>query len=86
MEGGDCELVVVSRGKGLTALCRHTAGVSTVFGTSLNYAVMRILGVDAEEPMLVRARATLHYHGGALAAPSWAKFWLSVLNLYDWEG
>lgn len=24
--------------------------------------------------------------GGATGAPAWAKFWLSVLNVYDWEG
>jgi len=35
---------------------------------------------------MVKARATLHKLGGAAAAPSWGKFWLSVLNVYDWEG
>lgn len=24
--------------------------------------------------------------GGAAAVPSWGKFWLSLLNVYDWEG
>lgn len=24
--------------------------------------------------------------GGAAAAPSWGKMWLSILNLYSWEG
>lgn len=24
--------------------------------------------------------------GGAVCAPQWGKFWLSVLNAYDWEG
>ena len=24
--------------------------------------------------------------GGAAASASWGKFWLSVLNVYDWEG
>jgi squalene cyclase len=24
--------------------------------------------------------------GGAAAIPSWGKFWLSLLNVYDWEG
>ena len=24
--------------------------------------------------------------GGATGAPSWGKFWLSVLNVYDWAG
>jgi lanosterol synthase len=49
-------------------------------------AVLRILGVDADEPMMIRARATLHFHGGAAAIPSWGKFWLSILNVHDWRG
>lgn len=63
----------------------HIEGASTVFGTSLNYCVLRILGVGPDEPMMVRARATLHFHGGAIAAPSWAKLWMSTLNVYDCE-
>jgi hypothetical protein len=72
-------------------------------GTALNYAALRLLGVCAEHPVVVRARATLHklgghtnsepycvvrlqFIGGAAASASWGKFWLSVLNVYDWEG
>ena len=72
-------------------------------GTALNYAALRLLGVPAEHPVVVRARATLHklgghtnsesyrvvrlqFLGGAAASASWGKFWLSVLNVYDWEG
>ena len=71
-------------------------------GTSLNYATLRLLGVPADHPVIVRARSTLHklggqnnseaFHvglqflGGAAASASWAKFWLSILNVYDWEG
>ncbi|ORY69166.1 terpenoid cyclases/protein prenyltransferase alpha-alpha toroid [Leucosporidium creatinivorum] len=64
----------------------HIEGVSTVMGTSLNYVVLRILGVGPDEPMMVKARSTLLFHGGAAAAPSWAKLWLATLNLYSWEG
>ncbi|TFK74923.1 terpene synthase [Pluteus cervinus] len=64
----------------------HVEGHSTVFGTALNYAAIRILGLDAEHPVCVKARATLHQFGGATAIPSWGKFWLSVLNVYDWAG
>jgi len=82
---------------------RHIEGHSTVMGTALNYVALRLLGVPAEHPVIVRARATLHklgthnllepYYvvhlrslGGAAASASWGKFWLSVLNVYDWEG
>ncbi|EMD38881.1 hypothetical protein CERSUDRAFT_112601 [Gelatoporia subvermispora B] len=64
----------------------HIEGHSTVFGTALNYCVVRILGLSAEHPAAVKARATLHILGGAAGAPAWGKFWLSVLNVYDWEG
>jgi squalene cyclase len=36
--------------------------------------------------MCVAARAFIHRHGGALNAPHWGKFWLSVLGVYEWEG
>jgi hypothetical protein len=41
----------------------HVEGHSTVFGTGLNYVTLRILGVDAEHPVCVKARATLHKLG-----------------------
>ncbi|KAI0714170.1 lanosterol synthase [Cerioporus squamosus] len=64
----------------------HVEGPSTVFGTALNYCAMRILGVKPDHPVAVKARACLHRFGGALGAPSWGKFWLSILNVYEWEG
>ncbi|KAF5011198.1 hypothetical protein FDECE_2684 [Fusarium decemcellulare] len=63
----------------------HIEGESTVFGTALNYTALRLLGVDAEDPMMVKARATLHKLGGALYAPHWAKFWLAVLGVVSWD-
>ena len=64
----------------------HIEGPSTVFGTALNYCAMRILGVKPDHPVALRARACLHKFGGALGTPSWGKFWLSILNVYDWDG
>ncbi|KAF8899617.1 terpenoid cyclases/protein prenyltransferase alpha-alpha toroid [Gymnopilus junonius] len=64
----------------------HVEGHSTVFGTGLNYTALRILGVDREHPVCVRARATLHKLGGCTTIPAWGKFWLSLLNCYDWAG
>ncbi|KAJ4201173.1 Lanosterol synthase (Oxidosqualene--lanosterol cyclase) [Fusarium falciforme] len=63
----------------------HIEGESTVFGTALNYTVLRLLGVDPEDPMMVKARGTLHKLGGTLYAPHWAKFWLAVLGVVDWD-
>ncbi|KAF8577070.1 terpene synthase [Ramaria rubella] len=64
----------------------HIEGQSTVLGTALNYASMRLLGVDKDHPAMVKARNTLHSLGGAAAAPSWGKFWLTILNVYEWDG
>lgn len=33
-------------------------------GTALNYAALRLLGVPADHPVIIRARATLHSLGG----------------------
>jgi lanosterol synthase len=35
---------------------------------------------------MVRAREWLAPRGGCLGIPSWGKFWLTVLNVYQWEG
>ncbi|KAF9181135.1 Lanosterol synthase (Oxidosqualene--lanosterol cyclase) [Haplosporangium sp. Z 767] len=64
----------------------HVEGHSTVFGTALNYIVLRLLGVDAEHPVCIKARGTLHKLGGATGSPSWGKFWMAALGVYDWEG
>jgi lanosterol synthase len=63
----------------------HIEGESTVFGTSLNYMTLRLIGVDPEEPVMVKARGTLHSLGGAVNAPHWAKFWMAVLGVVDWK-
>ncbi|RIB00665.1 lanosterol synthase [Gigaspora rosea] len=64
----------------------HIEHHSTVFGTAMNYVVLRILGLDPDHPVMVKSRATLHKFGGAIGVPSWGKFWLASLNVYDWEG
>jgi hypothetical protein len=64
----------------------HIESPSTMFGTVLSYVSMRLLGVAATDSAAVAARAFMHTHGGALTAPSWAKFWLCVLGVHEWEG
>nr|XP_006636690.2 PREDICTED: lanosterol synthase [Lepisosteus oculatus] len=64
----------------------HVEDKSTVFGTALNYTTLRILGVEPDDPDMVRARNNLHSKGGAIGIPSWGKFWLAILNVYSWEG
>ncbi|KAJ1909960.1 Lanosterol synthase (Oxidosqualene--lanosterol cyclase), partial [Tieghemiomyces parasiticus] len=64
----------------------HSKGKSIVFGTTLNYVTLRILGVGADEEPMIKARNTLHSLGGAAGIPAWGKFWLSILGVYKWEG
>ncbi|KAF5857744.1 hypothetical protein ETB97_005379 [Aspergillus alliaceus] len=43
-------------------------------------------GVPADEEHLRKARSYYLRSGGAVYLPCWAKFWLALLGLYDWEG
>jgi len=63
----------------------HIEGNSSVFGTAMNYTALRLLGVDAEDARMIKARGLLHSMGGAVNGPHWAKFWLSVLGICEWE-
>jgi lanosterol synthase len=64
----------------------HIEGESTMFGTVMQYVSLRILGVDKNHEQLIKARAWIKGNGGATGIPSWGKFYLSILNLYDWQG
>lgn len=64
----------------------HSFDKTTVFGTVMNYVVLRLLGMDASHPVAVKARRTLLALGGAIGSPMWGKVYLAVLNLYKWEG
>ena len=63
----------------------HVEGDSSVFGTAMNYTALRLLGVEATDPRIRKARTCLHNLGGALNGPHWAKFWLSVLGVMQWD-
>jgi hypothetical protein len=64
----------------------HIENASTMFGTVLCYVALRLLGEPADAPYLKEARDFMHAHGGALYAPSWAKFWLALIGVYHWDG
>ena len=64
----------------------HIEGHSTMFGTVMQYVTLRILGEDLSNPDLKRAQEWILKHGGALNIPQWGKFYLSVLNVYEWAG
>lgn len=64
----------------------HIEGHSTMFGTVMQYVTLRILGETLSNPNLKRAQDWILKNGGAIKIPQWGKFYLSVLNVYDWKG
>lgn len=64
----------------------HIEGDSTMFGTVLNYVALRILGEDKENEAICAGRSWIHTEGGAQSIPPWGKFYLSLLNIYEWNG
>ena len=64
----------------------HVEAPSGVFPTVLNYVGARLLGEGAEASWLARARSWLEQHGGPTQSAAWGKYFLAVLNLYDYRG
>jgi squalene/oxidosqualene cyclase-like protein len=64
----------------------HIEDNSTMFGTVLQYVVLRLLGMKAHEPEMAKAKEWILKNGGASGIPSWGKFYLAVLGVYEWEG
>lgn len=64
----------------------HDKSQPYLFVTTLVYVAARILGVQKEDPLLAPALKFIREQGGVLAIPTWGKFWLAMLNLYDWCG
>jgi len=64
----------------------HIESPSTMFGTTLNYVALRLMGLDAEDPICVKGRKFIKDQGGALMTSSWAKFYLCLLGCMDWDG
>lgn len=64
----------------------HEVDKSTCFGTTINYVILRLLGLSPSHPVCIKAKKLLQKLGGAIGNPHWGKAWLAVLNLYKWEG
>jgi 2,3-oxidosqualene cyclase len=65
----------------------HPESKGYVFFTTLAYVALRLLGLPPADPLLATARSWLHRQdGGVLAIPSWGKFWLATLGLYEYSG
>lgn len=65
---------------------QHTEGHSTMIGSVLSYISLRLLDVPPTDGAMERCRAWIRREGGAVWTPAWGKVWLSILNVYSWEG
>ncbi len=63
----------------------HDHSEPHLFVTTLVYIASRLLGIERDDPMLKPAQEFIEAEG-VVNIPSWGKFWLAVLNLYEWEG
>ena len=63
----------------------HEHPPPNLFVTTLVYVAARLLGIERDDPLLKPAQEFLQTEG-VLGIPSWGKFWLALLNLYDWRG
>lgn len=60
----------------------HIESQSSMFGTTLCYVALRLLGEgpeDGEDQAMARGRKWILDHGGVLGIPSWGKYYLAVL-------
>ena len=63
----------------------HEHAPPNLFVTALVYVAARLLGAQPDDPLIVPSRRFMQAEG-ILGIPSWGKFWLALLNLYDWNG
>jgi hypothetical protein len=65
----------------------HPESPGFVFVTALGYVALRLLGVAPEARLTAAARHWLRAQpGGVPAIPTWGKFWLALIGLYDYRG
>ena len=61
-------------------------GSADVSATVKAYWALKFAGFAPEHPALVRTRARIRELGGIHRIKSYAKFYLALFGLYDWEG
>ena len=64
----------------------HVESPSTMFGATMCYVALRLLGVARDEDCMALGRIFLHAHGGCTYTGSWAKFYLCLLGAMEWAG
>ena len=63
----------------------HDHSQPYLFVTTLVYVASRILGLSRDDELIANAGEFIRKEG-IVSIPSWGKFWLAILNLYEWRG
>ena len=63
----------------------HAHSSPYLFVTTLVYVAARLLGVEPDDALIQRAGRFIRAERVS-SIPSWGKFWLALLNLWDWRG
>ena len=63
----------------------HDHSTPHLFVTTLVYVAARLLGVERDDPLIQSAQRFLQTEN-VVEIPTWGKFWLALLNLYEWQG
>jgi lanosterol synthase len=65
----------------------HPESPGYVFFTTLAYVALRLLGLSSQDALPARGLAWIRSQPqGVKAIPTWGKFWLALLDLYDYRG
>jgi squalene-hopene/tetraprenyl-beta-curcumene cyclase len=64
----------------------YYGGPSEISGSVKAYFALKLAGVSADEPFMVRARAAIHAMGGVVRANVFTKIALALFDQYDWRG
>lgn len=64
----------------------HAEGDGSMFTSVLSYIALRLLDLPPKEPRLQTLLCWIHENGSPLGSATWGKFFLALLNLYDYEG
>ncbi len=64
----------------------HPDSPSYLFHTVLGYVALRLLGYDADDPLVAGSLQYIRDKGGVYELPTWGRAWLAMMGLYPWEG
>ena len=64
----------------------YTGGPSEISASVKAYFALKLSGISADEPFMLRARDRIHAMGGVVHANVFTKITLALFDQYDWEG